>query len=66
MIYPSWRYHKTKEPVIVHSAEDEKALGKGWADTPAKFESDKKAEEKSDTYREHMASWESKEEKKAK
>jgi hypothetical protein len=35
MEYPSWRYHPTEEARIVHSAEEEEALGSGWADSPA-------------------------------
>lgn len=37
-VYPSWRYHEVKEPVIVKCAEEEKALGPGWKDSPAAFE----------------------------
>jgi hypothetical protein len=36
--YPKWKYHATKEAVVVDSEEEEKALGKGWKDTPAAFE----------------------------
>lgn len=35
--YPSWRFHATDEPRVIHSADEEKALGKGWADSPAAF-----------------------------
>lgn len=35
--YPSWRYHATEEARIVKSAEEDDALGPGWADTPAAF-----------------------------
>lgn len=38
MSYPMWKYHKTNEPKLVHSEAEEKALGPGWADTPAAFE----------------------------
>lgn len=30
-IYPSWRYHKTLEPKLIHSEEQEE---KGWSDVP--------------------------------
>jgi hypothetical protein len=36
-VYPSWRYHKTLEPRLVLDANEDKALGNEWADTPAKF-----------------------------
>ncbi|MGO8950277.1 MAG: hypothetical protein ACLQUY_21985 [Ktedonobacterales bacterium] len=36
--YPTVRYHWTKDAVIVNNAEEEAALGGGWADTPAAFE----------------------------
>lgn len=32
--YPTWRYHKEREPVVVNDAEADEALGKGWADRP--------------------------------
>jgi hypothetical protein len=35
--FPSWRYHRTAPAIIVHSPEEEAALGEGWADTPAAF-----------------------------
>ena len=35
--FPSWRYHRDKEPVLVKNHEEEKALGSGWVDSPAKF-----------------------------
>lgn len=28
------KYHKTKEPALVYSEAEEKALGEGWQDTP--------------------------------
>lgn len=37
-VYPSWRYHKTLEPKIVHSEEHDEELGSGWADSPAAHE----------------------------
>lgn len=36
--WPRWRYHKEKDALIVHSDEQNKALGAGWADSPAEFE----------------------------
>ena len=36
--YPKWKYHATEQPVVVESAEQEEALGKEWADSPAAFE----------------------------
>lgn len=33
--FPSWRYHKDKEAVIIHSEAEEKALGAGWVESPA-------------------------------
>ena len=35
--YPRVKYHATKPPVVVANREAERALGKGWADTPAAF-----------------------------
>src|ERR1022692_4962452 len=35
--YPTWRYHWTKDPLVVHNAGEESALGGGWGDTPASF-----------------------------
>ena len=45
MGYPKWKYHAEKPALIVHSEEEEKALGKGWAESPAAF---KKEEKKAD------------------
>lgn len=59
MAYPKWIYHRTLEAKIVNSEEEHKASGPLWKDTPAAFE-------EPETYREHMAEWESKEEKKPK
>ena len=36
--YPRVKYHATKPPVVVANREAERALGKGWADTPAAFQ----------------------------
>ena len=35
--YPKFKYHATKPPVVVANRQAERALGKGWADTPAAF-----------------------------
>lgn len=34
--YPTWRYHATEAPRLIHSAEEEP--GDDWADTPAAFD----------------------------
>jgi hypothetical protein len=31
-VYPSYRYHATKEPVVINSPEEEP--GEGWTDAP--------------------------------
>ncbi|MGE3681955.1 MAG: hypothetical protein AB7G93_09530 [Bdellovibrionales bacterium] len=36
-VFPTWRYHKTEPPKLVHSAEELDLLGPEWADTPAAF-----------------------------
>lgn len=33
--FPKWKYHAEKEAVIVHTAEEEAALGGLWVDSPA-------------------------------
>lgn len=43
--YPKYKFHKTKDPVIVKDAKEEKALGPGWAESPAFFEKPKAQEE---------------------
>lgn len=35
--YPCWRYHATRDAVLVRTRADYDALGPGWADTPAAF-----------------------------
>ncbi len=35
--YPSWRYHRTEQPVVVNNPDEEAALGAGWEHTPAAF-----------------------------
>jgi hypothetical protein len=32
--FPKWKYHPTLPARIVQNAEEEKALGKGWYNTP--------------------------------
>lgn len=43
--FPSWRYHKSGKSKLVKDEAEEKALGLGWAHSPAEFE-EKAAEEK--------------------
>jgi hypothetical protein len=38
MSYPKFKYHKEFDPMVVLNAEEEKALGSGWEETPAAFE----------------------------
>lgn len=38
--YPKWKYHPTMQPVQVHSAAAELALGDGWVDNPGEFAPD--------------------------
>ena len=35
--FPKWKYHRELPARIVDNAEQEAALGNGWADTPAAF-----------------------------
>lgn len=35
--YPKWKYHITKEAVIVQTPAQEQALGEGWQDRPGGF-----------------------------
>ena len=37
MSYPKWKYHKTAEPKVVNSEDEEKALGNEWAESPTDF-----------------------------
>jgi hypothetical protein len=32
--FPKWKYHPTQPAKIVKNSEEEKALGKGWYNTP--------------------------------
>lgn len=34
--YPAKRYHATEAPRYVQNADEDKALGKGWFDSPKK------------------------------
>lgn len=43
--YPKFLYHKEKDPIVVKDAEEHKALGSGWKDSPAHFQ-DKKEDGK--------------------
>lgn len=54
MGFPKWKYHSTKDALIVQDEEQEKALGSGWGESPAEFGRI--------TYKEHMESWQAKEE----
>jgi hypothetical protein len=36
--FPKWKYHKDGKAQLVKSAEEEEALGPGWADSPAAFQ----------------------------
>jgi hypothetical protein len=33
-LYPAWKFHPTKKPVLVNNAREEDALGDGWFDQP--------------------------------
>lgn len=32
--FPKWKYHATERARVVHSVEEEEALGDSWADRP--------------------------------
>lgn len=38
-VYPSWRHHRTMEPVIVRTEAHDDALGDEWQDLPVWDES---------------------------
>lgn len=40
--YPTWRYHATESPKVVHDEAEDEALGDEWTDSPAAFVSDDK------------------------
>ena len=47
LVFPSWRYHKSLEPKLVHNIEDHEIAAKeGWADSPAYFDKKEVIEEK--------------------
>ena len=33
--YPKWKYHATKDPIIVESKLEDDALGPEWVNSPA-------------------------------
>ena len=33
-LYPKWKFHKTKDAIMVADEAAEKALGAGWVDHP--------------------------------
>jgi len=35
--FPKFKYHETKDAVVVKDADEEKALGTEWANSPAEF-----------------------------
>ena len=39
MGFPKWKYHRTEKAKIVANEAEEAALGEGWEETPAAFES---------------------------
>jgi hypothetical protein len=41
--FPKWKYHKNRKAQLVKNAEEEEALGPGWADSPAAFQTKKPA-----------------------
>lgn len=73
-MFPAFFYHKSLEPKLVKDELEFKDLGKDWMDSPAHFENEMeivkdgptekmKSVKKSDSYKEHMEKWPSKEEK---
>ena len=38
LYFPAWKYHATEPAVVVNNEAELDALGDGWADTPAAFE----------------------------
>ncbi|MGO4212175.1 hypothetical protein AB4Y89_21605 [Terriglobus sp. 2YAB30_2] len=35
MTYPKYKYHATEPPIVVHTREEESALGNAWTNSPA-------------------------------
>ncbi len=58
-MYPSWRYHRTEEPKLIHSASEE---AEGWEDSPAKFEVPLHECKPGESYKEHMEAFDAKDE----
>jgi hypothetical protein len=48
MSYPKFLYHRDYEPLLVKTEEQEKKLGAGWEDSPAKFDVVSHPEKKDD------------------
>ncbi len=42
--YPKWKYHKSSDPIVCNTKDDEDALEKGWADSPREAKGLKKSE----------------------
>jgi hypothetical protein len=38
--FPKWKYHRSMQPVLVHSPAAELALGDDWVDNPGEFAED--------------------------
>ena len=36
-MYPCWKYHPKKAPVLLNSEEEHDELGDGWFSSPAEF-----------------------------
>lgn len=46
--FPKWRYHATKQALIVDDKDAEEALGLGWFDTPAEAQAAAPVDEEDD------------------
>lgn len=42
--YPSWRYHRTEDAIIVNTLAEDEALGEDWASSPADLQPEKPEE----------------------
>lgn len=42
--FPKWLYHRSLDPVLVSSPDEESQLGKDWSETPATFDEDEAAD----------------------